>query len=375
MNTLLLILIGFLLLVLVVFYWLQFRAQEESDVSEDRRVYPLLRGINFLLSEEPDRAVQEMVKVARLNSEAVDVYMSLGEMFRKNGEIGRAVRIHQNILARPDASEKVYIQAQYALAKDFQTGGLLDRALKHYQKVLDVDSAHIPALKAALRIREISHEWLEAEALLSRIERIQSDDECLHRSYLIAETAELALNSSDLEQAKKLAGEALNVNRTCIHAYDILLRIAVLDQDKETVQTFGKEIAERIGEFCAVFVPVLINDQFNCQDVLVGIWNNHHDEELALTMIEHVAVAHGADAAKHLKNDVLNYSTENLRSLLRLAAVGISEDQSIKSAAKPWRLAMKRYTCGHCGVKVVDMRWQCPQCHEWGTMSFVRESS
>jgi len=68
MNTLLLILIGFLLLVLVVFYWLQFRAQEESDVSEDRRVYPLLRGINFLLSEEPDRALQEMVKVARINS-------------------------------------------------------------------------------------------------------------------------------------------------------------------------------------------------------------------------------------------------------------------------------------------------------------------
>ena len=101
MTTLLLIVIAFLLLVIIAFYWHQFQNDDVEAMVEDHRVPPLLRGINYLLSEEPDLALQEMVKVAKLDSEAVDVYMSLGEMFRSKGEIGRAVRISSKHFSSP----------------------------------------------------------------------------------------------------------------------------------------------------------------------------------------------------------------------------------------------------------------------------------
>lgn len=100
MNTILLAVTAIALVVLVALLLRPVQKGSEARVEEDERISPLLRGINYLLSDEPDRALQEMVQVARLRSEAAEVYMALGEMFRSKGEIGRAVRIHQNLLAR-----------------------------------------------------------------------------------------------------------------------------------------------------------------------------------------------------------------------------------------------------------------------------------
>ncbi len=124
MNTLLLAITAGALVVLVALMLRPLQKEAEEKPKEDARISPLLRGINFLLSDEPDRALQEMVQVARLRSEAADVYMALGEMFRSKGEIGRAVRIHQNLLARPDLPSGMYLQVHLALAQDFQTLGV-----------------------------------------------------------------------------------------------------------------------------------------------------------------------------------------------------------------------------------------------------------
>ncbi|MDQ6966262.1 MAG: hypothetical protein Q9M23_05010, partial [Mariprofundaceae bacterium] len=112
-----------------VVIWVLWRQQEmqtgQAPEQEDARIPPLLRGINFLLSDEPDRALKELVHVAKLQTETAEVYLALGDMFRTKGEFGRAVRIHQNLLARPDLPQELHMQAQFALAVDFQAGGLL----------------------------------------------------------------------------------------------------------------------------------------------------------------------------------------------------------------------------------------------------------
>jgi len=119
MNTLLLASTAIALVVLVSLVLRPRQEQKDSQQEEDERISPLLRGINYLLSDKPDLALQEMVQVARLRSEAADVYMALGEMFRSKGEIGRAVRIHQNLLARPDLPQSLHLQAHVALRIGF----------------------------------------------------------------------------------------------------------------------------------------------------------------------------------------------------------------------------------------------------------------
>jgi len=130
MSSFLLIIVAVAALVIAALLWkkkddLDFTDSTVEHELEDTRVTPLLRGINYLLSDKPDQALQEMVQVAKIRSESAEVYMALGEMFRSQGEYGRAVRIHQNLLARPEVSLEFQFQAYVSLGRDFQAGGLL----------------------------------------------------------------------------------------------------------------------------------------------------------------------------------------------------------------------------------------------------------
>ena len=143
--------------------WMLWKQQGDQspphEQQEDARIPPLLRGINYLLSDEPDRALRELVHVAKLQTETAEVYLALGDMFRNKGEFGRAVRIHQNLLARPDLPRPLHLQARLALAMDFQAGGLLGRAIQQFSQVLDEQPGHVQALEASLHIREQGREW------------------------------------------------------------------------------------------------------------------------------------------------------------------------------------------------------------------------
>jgi len=341
---------------------------ESALKQDDERVTPLLRGINFLLSDQPDLALQEMVQVAKLRSEAADVYMALGEMFLAQGEIGRAVRIHQNILARPDVPQALYIQAHFALAKDFQTGGLLDRALRHYQKVLDVQSDHLNALIAALRIREQSHEWLEAEALLSRIERIRDDENQLHRAYLWAEMAQDALDANSSTRAQQHAQTALELSDVCLHAHLVLIHLELKKADMGRVQQRLTLMQQTAPDYLHLLVPLFLEYQ---PQLLHSFWQEKQSHELALSWMEQLAQKE-PHAAMELQKTV-QLIPRNLRESLRLAALGLNDDATLVQYARIWRKSMSHYHCTHCGVQTIEMRWQCPQCHTWGSMATIQE--
>ena len=378
MTTLLLSLIAAALLVMAALYWRQTQDDERDDgQQEDGRVTPLLRGINFLLSDEPDLALQEMVQVARLRSEAADVYMALGEMFRAKGEIGRAVRIHQNILARPDVPKLLHLQAHLALGKDFQTGGLLDRALRQYEKALTIQSDHVGALEASLRIREQSSEWVEAEELLSRLEQIQGDSLHPHRAYLFAEMAATHL-LTDIEQAERAAKRALELDAGCAHAHMILIKVYLQKGDLTVAKKELQEMSKRASEHLHLLIPVILeNKKFYREigtDILMEQWRQSNDEELALSWLEAMAVKEDVSAVEELK-ERLGFSASTLRASLRLASVDQDADSTLSRQARQWRKHMKHFLCKQCGVKVVELRWQCPQCHSWGTMHAIREDN
>ncbi|MDX8397145.1 MAG: heat-shock protein [Mariprofundaceae bacterium] len=355
------------LLLLWVLFWRYWQHEDErSEALDDARITPLLRGINYLLSDEPDLALQQMVKVAKLRSEAIDVYMALGEMFRAQGEFGRAVRIHQNILARPDLGQPVYMMAHFALGKDFQLGGLLDRSLRHYQKVLDVDSGHLDALMSSLRIREQSHEWLEAEALLSRIERLRGDVDTLHRAYLWAELSEDALKEAAVDVACDYAEKALLLADNCAHAHQVLLNLALDEGALDKVHERVRLICKLVPTHLPLLLSCLSRHDDIYHELLLEVWRDSHDDEFAVIWLETVAKS-DVQAALRLKTEI-QFVPKSLRHSLRLTALGLNADIALVAQAKQWRSVMKQYACVQCGVHTVEVRWQCPQCHLWGSM-------
>ena len=354
-----------------------FPEQEIEETPEDVRVSPLLRGINYLLSDKPDRALQEMVQVAKIRSESAEVYMALGEMFRGQGEYGRAVRIHQNILARPDVSSELHFQAYVSLGKDFQAGGLLDRAIKHYAKALAIQTDHLPSLYACLRIREQSHEWDEAEWLVSRLEQVENASYHEHRAYLKAEMSKNALEQGDAPLAESLAIEALKLSPSCTHAHLLRLRQLITageyDQALKQAELF---LSQTKPEHHVLLPEILMLDstfyRWSGEAFMLDMWNQYHDVEVGVRWVEQVSKMIGEKEAKALK-DKLGLKDLSLRHELRLAALD-EVDTNLVQQAKYWRLSMKLFACKQCGVQVHDMRWQCPKCNTWGSMEPLQGS-
>lgn len=371
MNTLILAIIAIALVALVAILLRPMQEEQPARQEEDERISPLLRGINYLLSDEPDRALQEMVQVARLRSEAADVYMALGEMFRSKGEIGRAVRIHQNLLARPDLPQSMHLQAHVALALDFQTGGLLDRALVQYQKALNIRSDHAGALEASLRIREQSSEWLIAEELLSRLEQVRNESYSSHRAYLFAEVARKCCADGDSEDAVGYASKAIALDRSCAPARIVEIEMALREGDEERAITGISALFDYSKEHFSLVIPLLLKyDDFyrnRAVPLLHDYWQKERGSELALSWLEYVAQVKSPEEAKKLCSD-LGFNPNSLRQSLRLGALLGDESDPHTHFAREWRRTAKNYCCEQCGVEVVEVRWQCPQCHAWGTL-------
>ncbi|MDX8383948.1 MAG: heat-shock protein [Ghiorsea sp.] len=349
----------------------EFSREIDEEKPEDTRVNPLLRGINFLLSDQPDQALQEMVQVAKIRSESADVYMALGEMFRAQGEYGRAVRIHQNLLARPDVPLELHFQAYVSLGRDFQAGGLLDRALRHYAKALAIQPDHLESIRSCLRIREQSQEWTEAEWLVSRLEQIENIPQHKHRAYLYAEMAKQAFDEANFLACEEHALTALKLSSSCGHAH--LLLMTCWMQEKKFSQ-----VTEQVAIFLEdvqlehhVLLPeiMLLDADFYAhfaQPLLHEAWLKHYDVEFGVCWIESLLKTQGLGAAKPLK-EKLNMQDVSLRHELRLLVLS-EHDDNLVLQAKTWKQSMKHYGCKKCGVQVHDMRWQCPKCNTWGSM-------
>lgn len=362
-----------------VLIWVLWRQQDvqnnKTKEQEDARVPPLLRGINFLLSDEPDRALKELVHVAKLQTETAEVYLALGDMFRNKGEFGRAVRIHQNLLARPDLPQNLHMQAQYALAVDFQAGGLLGRALQQYGRVLDRQPGHIHALEASLRIREQGREWELAEELLQRLDRVRGTTSDLHHAYLLTEMARQKLARRDEDGALSLVQEAITRDPACAAAHLLLAEIDLKRGDVDAAVNSMRQLHAAADYYLPLLIPALLAHPeayaSHGQTFLRECWQEKHDELLAIAWIRAMHAAQGEDAARQTMMDI-DFEPHSLPACLHLKAL-LGEDDSLTRASREWQSAQKNFSCVKCGARFVDMRWQCPQCHEWGSMRPIKE--
>src|SRR5690606_38847019 len=126
------------------------------------------KGLNFLLNEEPDRAIDAFVEVAKLDPETTELHFALGSLFRRRGEMERAIRVHQSLLARADLPQADRENALHELAQDFLKAGLLDRAEQAFEQVIDTRFA-VPAVRALIRIYESEHDWERAIEAVKRL--------------------------------------------------------------------------------------------------------------------------------------------------------------------------------------------------------------
>src|SRR5271167_1007922 len=163
-----------------------------------------LTGLDYLVSEQPDRALDMFLKLMDANVDTIETHFALGALYRRRGEVERAIRIHQNLLAREALAPEHREQALFALAQDYLRAGLLDRA-----EVLLVEVSEVPRLRASaldsLRgVYERQHEWQQALETYRQLARIKAAPPRLVAAHYLCELATLAIERGEISAARDL---------------------------------------------------------------------------------------------------------------------------------------------------------------------------
>ncbi|MFT0547944.1 lipopolysaccharide assembly protein LapB [Allopusillimonas ginsengisoli] len=175
--------------------WIASRVDIRQMLSETRTLpNSYFKGLNFLLNEEPDRAIDAFVEVAKLDPETTELHFALGSLFRRRGEVERAIRVHQSLVSRADLPQADRESALHELAQDFLKAGMLDRAEQTFDQVLDTRFA-VPAVRALIRIFESEHDWPRAIDAVKRL-RAMVDEPVPQLAHYQCEQADAALSAN-----------------------------------------------------------------------------------------------------------------------------------------------------------------------------------
>jgi len=371
------------LLAIPVFFglgWIAARVDIRQLVSESRtlpRAY--FRGLNHLLNDQPDKAIDAFIEIVTLDPETADMHFALGNLFRRRGEIERAIRVHQNLLARPDLPLEQRTHAQYELGMDYLKAGLLDRAEETFNGLVE-GSYSVGARKALLEIYQREKEWSRAIDAASGLQSSGAGARQKEIAQFYCELAQDALVRSDLPDALSLLDKALHADRNSVRA-TMLLGDALLAQgDVEGALTVWKRVEQQSVPHVALVAGRLMDGyrRVGRPQEGVNLLRSYLAEASSIDLIEVVFKAvielDGVEAAKQLvvdelrRNPTLLGLDKLLEARLMDAPAHIWEELSmVKNLIHGYTTKLARYQCSHCGFKARQYYWQCPGCSRWET--------
>ena len=328
-----------------------------------------LTGLDYLVTEQPDRALDMFLKLMDANAETIETHFALGSLYRRRGEVERAIRIHQNLLARATLAPEHREQALLALAQDYLRAGLLDRAEGLFQQVSEVPRLRASALDALRLVYERQHDWQQALGVFRQLERIKAAPPLKVAAHYLCELAALAMERGDAAAARQLLREARAQSSPFPRAALLRAQIA---------QTEGQpQLAIRLLRQALTEAPELLQEELPHLLELVG------PEARDAALAEFVALAESRDIGE-LKRLVFAAIAAGLvdAAPLRTSIERVfSQDATLKAV---WRsdpvqdarmvheigalLAnAEKYRCIECGFSGRNFYWHCPACHSWAS--------
>lgn len=360
--------------------WIAARVDIRQLVSESRSLpRGYFKGLNFLLNEQPDKAIDAFIEIVKLDPETADMHFALGNLFRRRGEIERAIRVHQNLLARPDLPLEQQLHAQYELGMDYLKAGLLDRAEETFNRLLDTQYG-VQARRALLEIFQREKEWERAIDAARGLQEAGAGSRQKEIAQFYCELAQDALVHMHPDDALALLDKALQTDRNSVRAAILIGDAQLARGDTEGALLAWRRVEQQSVPHVALVAQRLMDGYraVGRPQEGVNLLRSYLAEASSIDLIEVVFKAvvelDGVDAAKKLVVDELrrNPTLLGLDKLLEVrlmdAPKEIWEELSmVKNLVHGYTTKLARYRCSHCGFKARQFYWQCPGCSSWGT--------
>lgn len=357
-------------------WWL--RGFDSRVRASDQAAAPqsMSRGLNLLLNEQPDKAIDAFIDVVKLDPETIELHYALGNLFRRRGEVERAVRIHTHLLNRADLPARERANALAELGQDFLKAGLLDRAEEAFVRLLDEPAHRLGALRALLRIYQMEREWAKAIDCARRLEREAGESHHVAVAHFHCELAQQALARGDLAAAEKHIDEALASHRRSVRATILAGELAARRGQSEDAIRHWQRIEADMPEYLPL-VAARLTEALAAAGRRAEALNLLRRNLLDWPSIDLLEVAHqrvaeweGAAAAEQLLREELRrhpslLGFERLLAARSAAAKGDPELDLLRSLIHTQTRKLARYRCSKCGFRAREFHWQCPGCTSW----------
>ncbi|MBN3808474.1 lipopolysaccharide assembly protein LapB [Paraburkholderia sp. Ac-20347] len=360
--------------------WMASRYDLKALLSESANLpRSYFRGLNFLLNEQPDKAIDAFIEVAKLDPETVELHFALGNLFRRRGETDRAIRVHQNLLSRADLPVNERDHALYELGQDFLKAGMLDRAEETFSTLKSGDYAQ-GAQRALLTIYEIEKDWNRSIDTARHLETMGTPSLGVEIAQFHCELAQEALQQKKPDEARRQLGLALKANEHNVRATILAGDVDAASGNWESALVQWQRVeAQNPAYLPLVAEKVMKGYEALCRahdgaQLLMEWVDRHSSNDLLDVAYKYVSELSGPEAAHTLARTQMQKSP-NLAGMTRLLeAQQATAEEPRRSELELMRKLIQqrtknlpRYTCQNCGFRARLFYWQCPGCSGWET--------
>jgi len=345
-------------------------------------------GLNFVIANQIDLAIEELSKAAGLDADALEVHMILGNLYREKGQVGKAITVHQKLLQRPNLTKVEHAYVLLCLGLDYKRGGFVDRALEAFNEVLRLDARNEYALVNLQKLHEEQHQWLEAYDTRKKLSKLVDNDERTQNQAILAflenEIGLEAMRRKNYAEASRRFQNAIELDARAVPAYLNLGDVRVAEgKDKEAAATWDKlvEVAPDRAylAFDRIYQLAVRNgtpERFTrlCRRL---IDENPQDWRARLALGRHVAESGRPHDALDLLFAALVQNPHALsihQAIWRALGQLRHEASLVDRYSELTRHAvfyLDPHVCLRCRYRSTELLWQCPHCHDWNT--FVEE--
>ena len=369
--------------------WLLGTFQRLPNWTSSKNIEPY--GSEFLVSDVPDHALDSFLAALDVNKDTLETHLALGAIYRRKGEVERAIRIHENLLTNTTLTHVQLELAEFELASDYLKAGLFDRAENHLQRLAETSRTYRgPSLMSLLNIYQQSKEWHKAINVTNLITEDNSDRSLKLemnglRSHFYCELAIISMDEADFLGARKFLERAEHYSIDNLRSGILRVELELLLNRPEKAISSLRMLIERATNFpyamiCLIErISVQVSGGESYLKLLQFAYQKFPVADLVRPIFNELVVAEGRPAAVQflLRELSLNPTAEGLQDAIDKGLYG-NEDTALVSVLSAIINREEQvnpvYRCTSCGFGAHKWHWQCPTCHHWDSMSYASES-
>ncbi|MBW7983906.1 lipopolysaccharide assembly protein LapB [Enterobacillus tribolii] len=379
----------FLLLPIAAAYgWYMGRrsAQQDKQQEASRLSREYVTGVNFLLSNQQDKAVDLFLDMLKEDSNTVEAHLTLGNLFRSRGEVDRAIRIHQALLESASLTFDQRLLAVQQLGRDFMAAGLYDRAEEMFSQLVDEQDFKVTALQQLLIIHQATSDWQKAIDDAEKLVKLGKEKQRMEIAHFYCELALQAMSSDDLDRAKGLLKKAAAADKDCARVSIMMGRIFIAQEEYAQAVSALTQVLDQDKELLSEVLPMLqdcyqkLGQRDEWQTFLRRCVDENGGASAELMLAEVLEEKEGRDVAQtYISRQLQRHPT--MRVFYRLMDYHMAEAED--GRAKESLLLLRdmvgeqirtkpRYRCLKCGFTSHTLYWHCPSCRAWSSIKPIR---